>query len=174
MNFEEIVKIPDERKGVLLGKKKKMKEIIEKMGGVELRVRGGAVIVSGKDSIKVMKAAEVVKAIGFGFNPYDAFELFREDTQFVIYDIEEAVVSQKDVKRQVGRIIGEGGRAKRFFEKALGIKIVVRGEKVGAIGTPEKLEIFREALEKLVHGSPHASVYRYVERRLASLRELNI
>ncbi len=172
--MEMIVKFPEERKGVLIGKKGEMKRIIEKMGGVRIDVGDAGITVRGEDSLKVMKAAEVIKAIGFGFNPYDAFELFRDDLMLAIYDVENALPNSSQLERQMGRIIGEGGKTKRFFEKTLGVNIMVSKKQVGAIGEPERLEILREALEKLIHGAPHSGVYRYVERRLASARKLNL
>ena len=123
-----------------------------------------------KDGFKVMKASEVVRAIGEGFPVKKAFDLFKENHQLEVYDIEQVVPNRAALERQISRIIGEKGKTKKYFEGVLSLKIHVTDEKVVAIGPGDKLKVFREALERLVHGAPHSGVYRYVESRLMSLR----
>lgn len=171
---ETCVNIPEDRVSRVVGKGGRVKKTLERMGGVKLKIQDCLVTVTGEDGFKVAKAADAVKAIGLGFPLKRTFEIFKEDRQLVVFDIEEAVTNEAALRRQRGRIIGERGKTKKYFETVLGIKIHIGDRHVAAIGPPMKLRIFREALEKLVHGSPHSTVYRYVEARLADLSHLDV
>ena len=167
--METVVEFPSERLGMLIGKQGKSLELLERMGGVKIRLRGSTVTVSGEDPLKVMKAAEVIKAIGAGFRLRQIAPLFNPDMQLAVYDVREACANEREADRQIARIIGEKGRNKRILEKKLGIDIAVSGHRVAAIGEPEMLQVFKEAIERLAHGAPHGTVYRHIEQRMASL-----
>ncbi|HDR53698.1 MAG TPA: RNA-processing protein [archaeon] len=167
------INVEEDQVGLLIGKGGEVKKTIERMAGVTLKIEECLVTIIGEDGFKVMKAGDVVKAISQGMPPKQAFDLFGDDHQLAVFDIEEVVTNQAALERQKARIIGEKGKAKKFFEATLGLKIHIGDSKVTAVGSPEKLKVFREALERLVHGAPHSAVYRYVEARLAGLRAQN-
>lgn len=50
-----------------------------------------------------------------------------------------------------------------------GASVSVYGKTVAIIGNPIQIEIAKTAIEKLARGSPHGSVYRYLERRKKDL-----
>ena len=164
------INVSEDHLGFLIGPKGQNKKLIERTGGVKLIIDECMVTVTGEDGFKVMKATEVIRALGEGLPLKKAFELFREDYQLVIYDIEDAVVNKAALERQKGRIIGEKGKTKKYFERMLNLKIHISESKVIAVGPSDKLRIFRDALERLVHGAPHSGVYRYVETRLLHIR----
>ncbi len=167
--MEDIVAVDEEMLGRIIGKKGKTKKLIEKMGNVKLKIKEGRVEVIGKNSLEIMAVKELLKAMNLGFSLEDATELL-SGAQLMVLNLEEALPNKPAVRRQIARVIGHGGEAKRHFEKLLGIKIVVKGHKVAAIGAAEDLEVFKEALERLIHGATHTSVFRYIQRRLASRR----
>ncbi len=168
--FEDVVAISDNRLGVLIGKGGEMRRILEKMGGVKIIIKDGQVKVIGEDPLSVEKAKLVIKAIDMGFNPYDAVELFNENVTMQIFDIAEITPNEAAAKRQIARIIGEHGSAKRFLEKTLGVSIAIKGTKVAVIGEPESIGIARQVIERLAHGASHASAFRLAELRMAKVR----
>ncbi|MBR9681481.1 MAG: hypothetical protein GOV00_01640, partial [Candidatus Altiarchaeota archaeon] len=144
------VNVPEEMLGRLIGVKGKTKRLIERMGGVKIKIKDCLVAIKGEDGIQVMKASEVVRAISEGLPVKNAFELFQEDYQLVIYDIESVVPNRAALDRQKARVIGEKGKTKHYFERMLEIKLHIGDSKIFAIGPGDKLRIFREALERLV------------------------
>ena len=168
--MEKTFSISDERVGNLIGKDGATKKRIEKLCGVKISVDDGVVSVRG-ESLDIMKAGNMIRAIDIGFPAEDAFLLSNPDLQLLVFDLEE-VVSPSQMKRVVGRIIGEKGKSKRFFEDRLGLKIIVRDGKVAAIGDPLKIEVLREALNRLISGATHTGVYKFVERKLLQFENL--
>ena len=169
--MEKIVSVPDKRIGLVLGKEGNVKKNIEKTLGVALTVLEGTVKITGEDSLAVMKASEVVRAIGFGFPKEEAFDLFRDESQMMVFDLSEAV-PESQLRRVCGRIIGEKGKTKKLLEKKLELHILVTGDRVAGIGDPLRLQVLREVLEKLVRGATHASAYKHLDRKLAAVENL--
>lgn len=163
------VKIPTERIGVLIGEGGETLEAIEEAGEVELEVdsENGAVrLESVGDSLKGMTAAEVVEAIGRGFAPAEAMTLFDEEMRmFELIDIERVARNDNDLRRQKGRLIGEGGRTRELMEELTGANVVIYGSTLGIIGSPREIEIVRSAADMLLDGAPHGAVYSFLERK---------
>jgi ribosomal RNA assembly protein len=51
-----------------------------------------------------------------------------------------------------------------------GASVVIYGTTVGAIGTPEEVEVVRNAVEMILDGAPHGAVYSYLERKHNELK----
>ena len=74
MSFEKLIRIPEDRVGVLICKSGKTKSQIEERCSVKLDIdsKNGEVEVSGKmvdGQFHIFKALEIVTAIGRGFSP---------------------------------------------------------------------------------------------------------
>ena len=52
--------------------------------------------------------------------------------------------------------------------------ICVYGKTVGIIGNHENLFLAKKAVESLLSGSPHSSVFKYLERKRKELKNLPI
>ncbi len=167
---EDTFSISDGREGNLIGEKGRVKRRIEEACNVRLRINDGVVTVRG-DSLNVMRAGNIIRAIDFGFPADDALLLENPNNQLQIFDMHD-VLPATQVRRVIARVIGERGKAKLFLEGKLGLKIVVRDGRVGAIGDPLRIEILREALDRFASGATHTSIYKHVERRLALLENL--
>ena len=162
------VKIPKERIAVLIGEKGTVKRRIEKKAKVKLEIdsKEGDVTVEG-DSLGVYETVNVVKAIGRGFNPRIAELLFNEKYAFELIDIIEFTgKSEKKKTRMKGRLIGGEGKSRKYIEKITDTYIVVYGKTVGIIGELEGVVIAKQALEMLLEGSPHANVFRWIEKKI--------
>ncbi|HDN95544.1 MAG: RNA-processing protein [Thermoplasmata archaeon] len=169
------IKIPKERVAVLIGKNGEVKEKIEKYGvKLEIDSATGDVKISGDDSFKEYIAENVVRAIGRGFSPDKALLLFKEDYYFELLDMRDWVGKKPEqVKRIAGRIIGKNGKARRIIEELTGAYISVYGHTVGIIGRIDEVQTARQAIEMLLEGANHSTVYRFLEkeRRMKKLQE---
>lgn len=171
IRVEHIVSIPDEMIGRVIGKNGKTKSELEKALEVKIFIKDGVATIRGKDSLKVLKAEEVVKALAFGFPHDDAKRLLEENNEFMSFDIEKAV-PPAHLKRFIGRIIGEKGKSKIRLQELTGVTLYVTKEKVAGIGSPMHLQVLKEALERLIEGATHANVYTHIEARMADLENL--
>jgi len=173
------VRIPKERVGVLVGPDGKVKQSIEEKFMVELQIEsedGGVTIVLSErtnDPSLLFRAKDVVTAIGRGFSPEHAFRLLRNDDD--IFDfIDFRVVfgrSESDIKRIKGRIIGANGKTRKLIEELTDASVVVYGHTVGFIGTFEQVDAARNAVQMLIDGSQHHTVYRYLQRKRSEFKK---
>jgi len=173
------LKIPRERVGVLIGPEGKTKKHIEDKLGVELQIDSEAGDVSitmtekAEDPSMLFKAKDLVTAIGRGFSPEHAFRLVRdEEAMLDIIDLRSVFgKSDADIKRVQGRIIGMNGKTRRIIEELTDTSVSVYGHTVGIIGTIEQIQIAREAIEMLIKGSMHGTVYRFLHRKRRELKK---
>jgi len=173
------VRIPKERVGVLVGPDGKVKQHIEEKLMVSLEVdseQGDVTIMIGEkaeDPSVLFRARDIVSAIGRGFAPEHAFRLIRdEDAIFSVVDLREVFGrSESDIKRVKGRIIGMEGKTRRIIEELSGADMVVYGHTVGIIGTFEQAEVARTAVQMLIDGCQHHSVYNYLAKKRRELKK---
>ncbi len=170
-------KIPVERVGALIGSGGKVKKTVEERLSVQLLVDGktGDVEIqtaSGENPANVFRAQDIVIAIGRGFSPENALSLLNEEMNLMVLDLREFFGrSNADILRIKGRIIGANGKARRNLEDYTGTKISVYGHTVAIIGDVDHMEVAREAIDLLIHGGTHRSVYRFLEAKRAELRK---
>ncbi len=182
MSFEQSIKIPLDRVGVLIGRDGKVKDMIEKSCGVRLDIDSeyGEVIIKGNAPIEKMepfKAVELVTSIARGCAPDKAKRLLEEDMILQIIDLKEyAGKSRNALGRIKGRIIGSNGKARRLIEELSEAYISVHGHYVAIIGKPEEVKIAMEAVTMLARGSMHKSVYNMLQnaRRRAKMERLKL
>lgn len=165
------VKIPQERIGVLIGEGGETLREIEAQADVRLDVdsENGAVEITKQrdaDPVKALKGPDIVRAIGRGFPPEDALRLLENEmTMFDVVDIDAATRNKNDLKRQKGRLIGEGGRTRELMEELTGATVVIYGSTLSAIGQPAQVKAVRRAAEMLLDGTPHGAVYSFLEEK---------
>jgi|SRR4030042_1357268 len=173
------VRIPKERVGVLVGADGKVKRHIEEKLGVKLEVEseaGGVTATlneNATDPSLLFRAKDVVTAIGRGFAPEHALRLIRdEDAIFDLMDLRDTFGrSESDIKRVKGRIIGMNGKTRRLIEELSNADVVVFGHTVGIIGTFEQVNIARSAVQMLIDGSQHHTVYKFLQRKRSELKK---
>ncbi len=171
------VKVPLDRIGAVIGEGGRVKkELMERTGTmITVDTENGVVIVEAESPktspINVMKAAEIIKAIAYGFPPEKAFKLLDEDYVLLVIDLKSRVGdSPNHLTRVKGRIIGEGGRARRTIEQMTGTDIVVGESHVAIIGEYERAMVAKEAIEMLIDGRMHSTVYRHIDRLMREVR----
>ena len=171
------VKVPPERIGVVIGEKGETKRLIMDRLGVRLSIdtENSVVVIEpevpGVPPINLMKAAEVVRAIALGFPPDKALRLAEEDQILVVVDLKSIIGdSPNHLRRVKARIIGEKGRARRTLEQMTGTYIVVGDAHVAIIGDYERAIAAKRAVEMLVEGRMHSTVYRRLEMELREIK----
>lgn len=173
------VKIPQERIGALIGPDGRGKERIEKKLSVTLQINSetGDVEIAlnpeAQDPSLLLRAKEVVTAIGRGFSSERAFALLEdEEVTLTVIDLRELVGrSQSDMKRLKGRVIGQNGKTRRIIEESTEAKISVYGHTISIIGTLDQEEAAKEAIYMLLEGSQHRTVYRFLNRKRREMKK---
>lgn len=165
-------KIPKERIAVLIGKEGITKKQIESATNIKLKIdsKEGDVFLEGEDALGLYSAREVVKAIGRGFNPEIALLLLKQDYMFEMINMLDYVKSKNHMIRLKGRVIGAEGRSRKTIEELTETYISVYGKTIGIIGFSENVAIAKKAVESLLSGSPHSSVYKWLEKRRGNMK----
>ena len=169
MSFEKILWIPNERIAVLIGKSGNVKSKIEQLCYVTLDIDGetGEFFIKSNgdvENIQPFKAMEIVTAIGRGFSPENAMSLLKGENALHVIDLREfAGKSNANIERIKGRIIGEGGKARKNMENLTGTHISVYGKTVSIIGDTSKLRLVVDAISSISNGSIHGAVYNKLE-----------
>jgi ribosomal RNA assembly protein len=202
MSFEKIIRIPDDRIGVLIGKSGKVKSEIEKTCFVKINIDGesGEIMINtdtdsythylqndannhnANDDHNLInfhpfKAVEIITAIGRGFSPQKAMTLLEGENTLHVIDLREFVgKSSSQIERIKGRIIGEGGKARKSMENLSGTHISVYGRTVAIIGDTNKLRTAVDAIVSLSNGKMHNTVYSKLEaiRRKEKIERLQL
>jgi len=166
-------KLPLDRIGVLIGHDGRVKEEIMKRTNTRITIdsKTGTVIIEpaspSTTALQLMKARDIVRAIAYGFSPERAFRLLDEDQILIIIDLRQYVGDRPNhLQRVKGRIIGEEGKARRTIEEVTGTYISIYRDYVAIIGDYESANIAKEAIEMLVQGRQHSTVYRFLEREM--------
>ena len=170
------LKIPKERIGVLIGHEGETKKLIENLSQakVEINSKDGEVIIDDhetEDPLLVLKVENVIRAIGRGFSPDNAIRLFQDDVDFFLFDIHDYVGKKEThIRRLKSRIIGKNGKTKRVLETLTGADLSIYEHTISIIVDYEALDIAKRAVDMLLNGSKHASVYRFIEREMKKIR----
>ena len=166
-------KLPLDRIGVLIGHDGRVKEEIMKHTNTRITIdsKTGTVIIEpaspSTTALQLMKARDIVRAIAYSFSPERAFRLLDEDQILIIIDLRQYVGDRPNhLQRVKGRIIGEEGKARRTIEEVTGTYISIYRDYVAIIGDYESANIAKEAIEMLVQGRQHSTVYRFLEREM--------
>jgi ribosomal RNA assembly protein len=164
--FTYEVKIPKDRIAVLIGKDGIVKTDLEEQTGCEIDVdsKEGDVLLIGKDSVKLYLLKDIVKAVGRGFNPEIAMRLLKQDYVFELINMTDFVKNKDQMPRLKGRVIGKNGKARETIEEFTECSISVYGKTISIIGFVDNVGICKRAVESLLEGSPHTSVYKWLEK----------
>lgn len=163
-------RIPEDRVGVLIGTGGRTKRTVAERTGTSIEVDAdeGEIRVSGPDTnpMGVLKARDVVLAIGRGFSPERALRLLADDIYLGILDIKTATGHrEKSALRRIrSRVIGTHGKARSRIEELSGCSMSVYGSTVALIGKEDELERATRAVELLLHGSEHSTVFHLLAR----------
>lgn len=165
-----------DRVPVLIGQQGKTRAYLEKKTKIPVTVDSetGEIVIDdheAEDPFTIFKVENIIRAIGRGFSPKLAFKLLDDAYDLFIFDIHDYVKKKSShVHRVKGRIIGTKGKTKKNLEHLTGSYISVYGHTVAVIGHIIDLDITKKAIDKLLQGSKHATVYHFVEQSMKELR----
>lgn len=164
------LRIPQDRVGVVIGPHGATRKMLEERSGLKIVVDSEANEVSfddkaeGADPLMVLKMRDVMRALGRGFSPEHAMRLFSDDAYFELLDIHDYSGKNKARVRQVtARLIGSEGKTRRIIEEQTRCDLAIYGHTVGIIGELEDLSVATRAVDMLLGGAEHASVYGFLE-----------
>jgi len=177
---ELFARIPDDRIGALIGPGgRTKKEIVARTGArLDIDTQEGEVAISSPDAepMRAMKARDIVVAIGRGFSPERAMRLLKDSDYLAILDIKFTTGKHEKaaLRRIRARAIGTRGRARSRLEDLSGCSISVYGSTVALIGDEEQLDRGTHAVELLLKGSEHSTVFHFLARarRNAAVQDL--
>jgi len=171
------LKVPQERVAVLIGKNGEVKKTIEADTKTQIKVDSleGDIFIYGDDALGLYTAREVVRSIGRGFNPEIAKLLLKQDYVFEYISLSEYTGKSKNTMlRLKGRVIGKEGRSRKLIEELSESYVSVYGKSVSIIGTAETAALAKRAVEALLSGSTHASVYKWLERKRREMKRKRV
>jgi ribosomal RNA assembly protein len=175
----EIVRIPKERVGALIGSGGETKQKLQQLAGVKISVDSetGEVELQGKaeNAENFYNAVNVVKAIGRGFSPQNAMLLLGQDFLLDVIKVSDIVSGgEKTIKTRKGRVIGRHGKAREIIERETDSKIAVFGKTVAIIAKPEEMPVVRKAVEMLLQGAEHSTIFRFLQKKRIEEKKFSI
>lgn len=170
--FAYELKIPRERVAVLIGVKGELKRQLERQTKTKIQIDSieGDVTITGSDALLLYSCREIVRAIGRGFNPEIAQLLLKQDYGIEFINLNEYARTPNDLERLRGRVIGEGGKSRKTIEDLTFTNISVYGKTIGIVGPLERVPYARQAIEALLSGRKHGTVYKFLERKRKEMR----
>jgi len=171
------IRVPQDRVGAIIGPKGSTKRQIQKISGIKIDIdtEEGEILIHDEaelaDPLMALKIMDVIKAIGRGFSPERAFRLFDDDEYLEIVDLKEFVGGRNNQLTRIrGRLIGQNGKTRRIIEDLTGVEMTIYGNTVALIGSSVSMPVAKHAIEMILNGSEHATVYRYLEGERPKLR----
>ncbi len=172
MNLSYELRIPKERIAVLIGTEGETKKRLEDDLNLKLLIdsKEGDVTVVGEDAVMLYTGREIVRAIARGFNPNIALLLLKQDYVFELIDLTDYGKHANHMQRLKGRVIGSEGKSRHLIEEYTESHVSVYGKTIGIIAPMESITIAKQAIHSLLSGSPHSSVYRWLEKKRRDLK----
>lgn len=161
--FSQMLRIPKERVAVLIGSNGETKKKIEDETKTKLKVSSEGEIEIEGESYQTWMTRQIVKAIGRGFSPEKAMYLLDEDYIYDIIELKDFAKNENQMTRLKGRVIGSNGKTRDTIEEFTGCFISVYGKTISIIGTVLEAQNAKKAIEMLLSGAKHATVYRLLE-----------
>lgn len=167
------LKIPKERIAILIGKDGQIKNDLEEQTKIKIDIdsKEGDIVLKGTDSVNLYLLKDVIKAVARGFNPEIALRLLKQDYILELVQMSDFVKSKDSMIRLKGRVIGKGGKARETIEELTECSISVYGKTIAIIGFCDNVSICKRAVESLLSGSPHASIYKWLEKNRKASRQ---
>jgi ribosomal RNA assembly protein len=163
--------IPLERLGVLIGTEGSTKSKVENAFKARLLIQSESGVVEivpredSDDPTLILRAKDVVVAISRGFSPERALSLVDDDIVLDVIDLRETFGrNERDISRLKGRVIGREGKIRRLIEEMTGARVSVYGHTISMLGEFEKVTDARAAIELLLKGKQHSTVYKLLRK----------
>jgi len=88
-----------------------------------------------------------------------------EDIVLDVIDLRETFgKNEREIARLKGRVIGREGKIRRLIEEMTDAKVSVYGHTISMLGEYETVTAAREAIEMLLKGKQHSTVYKLLRK----------
>ena len=170
------IKVPQDRVAVIIGHNGRTIRMLAERSGTRIEVdsESGDIILhdeTSKDPYMAFVMRDVIRAIGRGFPPEKAVKLFQDEIYYEEFDIRHfSGKSSKRVMQVRSRMIGSGGKTRKLIEELTDCSISIKGNTVGIIGDIEGMKVASKAINMILSGSEHSSVYSYMEHKRRDLK----
>ncbi len=116
------------------------------------------------DPTTILRARDVVCDCSRFFTER-ALTLVDDDIVLDIIDLRETFgKNDRDISRLKGRVIGREGKIRRLLEEMTDAKVSVYGHTISMLGDYETVTAAREAIELLLKGKQHSTVYKLLRK----------
>jgi ribosomal RNA assembly protein len=174
------IRVPKDRVGVVIGPGGETRRMLTERSGIRIEVDSEQNEVAihdeaeGVDPVMILKVKDVVRALARGFSPEHAMRLFSDDVYFELMDFHDYVGKHKGhVRRVTSRLIGSEGKTRRIIEEQTDCDLAIYGHTVGIIGDLENLGNAKQAVDMILRGAEHSSVYRFLENQRRRAKRAN-
>lgn len=163
---EETYYLDKDRIPVFIGKEGITKKMLEQKFSCKLDIdsESGEVTVEAENLVNAFIISNIITAINLGHSPQSAVRL--EDENFVLdmIDVKPMVRDHARMKTVLGRVIGKEGSTRKLIEEMTKCSMSVKDSFVSFIGPHENTHLVHEAIEMLIKGASHKTIYHFLER----------
>jgi len=138
---------------------------LEKKLSVKIIAEKNNVILTGEAYAEYI-GAKVLHAIDLSFDMESALLLLDQDYMLEVINLKNYVRVSR-LKTVKGRIIGKKGKAKKVIAELTECSIVIKDNAIALIGKTDDIALATKAILSLIRGSPHASIYTFLEKNKA-------
>ena len=151
---------------VFIGKEGSKKRKFEKKFDCQIEINSetGDITINNAESLNLFILNNIINAINLGQNPDNAIKLEDETYVHDTIDVKNYEKEQSRLKTIMGRIIGKDGSTRRIIEEITKCNLAVKDHYVSVIGPYENTILVHEALDMLIKGASHKTLYSYLER----------
>src|SRR4030042_722848 len=164
--YSYTLRIPRDRVAALIGVKGRDKKELEDSSSARISVDSeeGDVTIAGRDAVKLYALKEIILAIARGFSPDTAKLLLKPDYMLEIINLKDYGLDNRNkLMRVKARVIGTEGKARRVIEELTGASLCIYGKTISIIGECTQVPNAKRAIELLIKGSMHSTVYKWLE-----------
>jgi ribosomal RNA assembly protein len=141
---------------------KKFRKQIENALDVKITIEGDMANIEG-ESFGEYTALSVIESLNYGFDLPIALQLKNEEFMMEKLNLKRLTRPSR-LATIKGRIIGLGGKTKRLIAELTDCEIAIKDNIIAIIGRTSDVDITKQAISSLIHGSPHSSVYAFLEK----------
>jgi ribosomal RNA assembly protein len=147
----------------LIRKDRSIAERIKKQCKCKIEITPDDTIEISGEAFGEFSARNIIHAFGRGFDMDVACRLLEDDFYFASIDLGQILGSDKRIQQVKARIIGIGGKTKRYIESVSQAKLSIYGDTVSFIGTTSEISEAQAAVDTLIEGGTHRLAYLRME-----------